>query len=344
MPVTKQCERCEGNYLVAPRKANDSRFCSRACQQAKKAVVKKICAACGKEYEAWLCRAEHSTYCSMKCRNKGYESKALQGYSKRCNECRGVKSLSEFSQVFHRGKLRYRSKCRACLRACHSSEQVKERQKLAYLQDRERRLDKNKEYIKVRTRELRAQIINSYGGKCVCCGESTLEFLAIDHIFDDGAQHRRESKLRGLAFYNWLIKQGCPKTFQLLCHNCNTAKAFYATCPHKTDAPTLKHGVNKNGEAMRRHVYKLRIETFAAYGGQCACCGESALEFLAIDHVNGGGSKQRRELKRRGVNFYRWLKKQGFPQGEYQALCHNCNMAKGFYGECPHGRIKERAA
>lgn len=30
-----------------------------------------------------------------------------------------------------------------------------------------------------------------------------------------------------------------------------------------------------------------------------------------------------------------WLKTNGYPDG-FQTLCHNCNMAKGFYGICPH--------
>ena len=70
------------------------------------------------------------------------------------------------------------------------------------------------------------------------------------------------------------------------------------------------------------------------YGGKCTCCGEGHYEFLAMDHINGGGNKHRKQVGS-SVTFYRWLIKQNFPV-EYQVLCHNCNMAKGFYGECPH--------
>jgi hypothetical protein len=28
-----------------------------------------------------------------------------------------------------------------------------------------------------------------------------------------------------------------------------------------------------------------------------------------------------------------------FPDG-FQVLCHNCNLAKGYYGECPHNSLK----
>jgi len=77
-----------------------------------------------------------------------------------------------------------------------------------------------------------------------------------------------------------------------------------------------------------------KITTMNAYGGKCVCCGEDKIEFLAIDHIGGGGQK---EIKQMGgqAYFYSHLKKMGWPPG-YRVLCHNCNMAIGFYGKCPH--------
>ena len=81
------------------------------------------------------------------------------------------------------------------------------------------------------------------------------------------------------------------------------------------------------------------MEVLIAYSGappSCACCGESTLQFLAIDHVNGdGGAIRRRTGLNAGAAYYRFLKREGFPPGR-QVLCHNCNLAKGFYGKCPH--------
>ena len=84
-------------------------------------------------------------------------------------------------------------------------------------------------------------------------------------------------------------------------------------------------------EKVRRE--KLRISTLQKYGGACTCCGESRLPFLSIDHINGGGRKHRQSLK--GGRIEQYLKKLGYPKG-YQVLCHNCNMAYGLYGKCPH--------
>lgn len=84
---------------------------------------------------------------------------------------------------------------------------------------------------------------------------------------------------------------------------------------------------------------KLRADALERYGSKCACCGEATQEFLGIDHVNNDGEKHRRELAGYGRAIYSWLKKAGYPQdGRFQILCHNCNMAKGLYGACPHQR------
>lgn len=78
-----------------------------------------------------------------------------------------------------------------------------------------------------------------------------------------------------------------------------------------------------------------RVKMLEAYGGKCACCGENNQEFLAIDHIEGGGRQHRTQLAARGVNFRAWIRKNNFPEG-FRLLCHNCNQATGLYGYCPH--------
>ena len=72
----------------------------------------------------------------------------------------------------------------------------------------------------------------------------------------------------------------------------------------------------------------------------CECCGENNIEFLTIDHVNGGGTQHRRQLRENGMTIYRWLIKNNFPPG-YRVLCMNCNTSIGFYGYCPHKQTTE---
>lgn len=56
--------------------------------------------------------------------------------------------------------------------------------------------------------------------------------------------------------------------------------------------------------------------------------------FLSLDHVNGGGHRQRRELG--GGGFWTWLAKNNYPPG-FRVLCHNCNVGRQINGGiCPH--------
>jgi hypothetical protein len=107
----------------------------------------------------------------------------------------------------------------------------------------------------------------------------------------------------------------------------------------------IYHGMHRKEYDIRTKTYrsKLKKEVMEAYGGKCACCGENLIEFLTIDHINGGGNKHRRALRiGSGSGFYCWLKKNNFPTG-FQVLCHNCNIAKGHYGRCPHENEKVKS-
>lgn len=85
---------------------------------------------------------------------------------------------------------------------------------------------------KIRQR-LREKVLEVYGNKCACCNEREQAFLEVDHIENDGADHRR--KLKAKKLYKWLEQNNWPKEgFQLLCCNCNNAKSRYSICPHQT--------------------------------------------------------------------------------------------------------------
>lgn len=80
-----------------------------------------------------------------------------------------------------------------------------------------------------------------------------------------------------------------------------------------------------------------RVRVIEHYGGVCSCCGESQIEFLAIDHAAGGGNEHRAEIRRRGSRLIDWIIVNDFPP-LFRVLCHNCNTALGAYGYCPHTR------
>ena len=97
---------------------------------------------------------------------------------------------------------------------------------------------------------------------------------------------------------------------------------------------------SRNTEQVKKHRKRVRLEVLTHYScgiPHCVCCNESLLEFLCIDHINGGGTSHN---KKTGVNIYAWLKKNSYPLG-FRVLCHNCNSALGFYGYCPHPQCKK---
>ncbi len=91
----------------------------------------------------------------------------------------------------------------------------------------------------------------------------------------------------------------------------------------------------KENTKLRRKQSNRRIRErlFAGYGGKCVCCGETKFEFLALDHVNGGGRQERKTMSTQQIALR--AIREGFPP-EYRVLCHNCNQAIGWYGVCPH--------
>lgn len=90
--------------------------------------------------------------------------------------------------------------------------------------------------------KLRMEVFEHYGMKCACCGLHDWRFLTIDHVNNDGNEHRRAEKIgTGMDSYRWLRKNGYPEGFQLLCYNCNCAKfRFGGVCPHKLDQVDTK--------------------------------------------------------------------------------------------------------
>lgn len=71
-------------------------------------------------------------------------------------------------------------------------------------------------------------VLTHYGdgvSKCVECGFDDTDCLTIDHINDDGYNHRAKiGGLLGSAFYKWLVRNDLPIGYQTLCANCNLKK------------------------------------------------------------------------------------------------------------------------
>lgn len=113
---------------------------------------------------------------------------------------------------------------------------------------------------------------------------------------------------------------------------------------------TTPHNVRRN-----EYFQRLRTALFQFYGPWCNCCGETQREFLALDHVHNDGNLERKnrwnfetqpetsrsagKRSRRNSQLIREILRGERPKENYQILCHNCNMAKSFYGACPHTKM-----
>lgn len=123
-----------------------------------------------------------------------------------CTKCKKYKKLERFSK--RGGRTKRHAWCKECI-------------------------SKNSlEFLKYK----RLLCIEHYSNKkfeCNCCGEKNIKFLTIDHSNNDGAKHRREVHHSGLC--GWLIRNNFPSGFQILCINCNWARAHNKEhiCPHK---------------------------------------------------------------------------------------------------------------
>jgi hypothetical protein len=93
--------------------------------------------------------------------------------------------------------------------------------------------------------EYRLRVLSHYSGgtmQCACCGEKEVRFLTIDHVDNDGAVHRRQT--RNANIYSWIVRNGFPSGFGILCTNCNLAKGWYGQCPHQKN---VRHDSTASG-------------------------------------------------------------------------------------------------
>lgn len=93
-----------------------------------------------------------------------------------------------------------------------------------------------------------------------------------------------------------------------------------------------------NGESARRQYERAKRVVVEAYGGKCTCCGENEIHFLTVEHKTPEALDRHRYpngRRRTAWQLLRLIAKEGFPD-DITILCFNCNMARGFYGFCPH--------
>jgi hypothetical protein len=80
---------------------------------------------------------------------------------------------------------------------------------------------------------IKLKVIKHYSNnacRCVSCGFDDIRALELDHILDNGKEHRKKVRKWGQNFYHYLIKTNFKddKSYpmQVLCSNCNSIKEY----------------------------------------------------------------------------------------------------------------------
>ena len=170
---------------------------------------------------------------------------------------------------------------------------------------------------------------------------------------------------KGYASSKFTVCDWCGQRFQVRasaqkrCDSCRIparlelarrqSSAWYYTNPEKAKLRRRRsflknqkryREVKRLYEKRRRAQFRRIVIGFYSHGTfSCACCGEDQIDFLELDHVNGGGRKETIRMFGNASSspLYRWLAKNGFPSG-FQILCANCNQSKWKHGTCVHKR------
>jgi hypothetical protein len=78
---------------------------------------------------------------------------------------------------------------------------------------------------------LQNKFFEMYGNICVCCKESRMAFLTVEH--KNGLQGN--TRKRGSTLYKELTKEYRPDLYEVLCMNCNHARMRLGYCPHERE-------------------------------------------------------------------------------------------------------------
>jgi hypothetical protein len=91
-----------------------------------------------------------------------------------------------------------------------------------------------------------------------------------------------------------------------------------------------------NAIRVRRCRRRVKEKILNHYGYTCACCGETNTDVLSLNHIKGGGTTHRKEVKVSGQSFNLWVIRNNFPK-DLQVMCLNCNSGSwANNGICPH--------
>lgn len=83
-------------------------------------------------------------------------------------------------------------------------------------------------------------------------------------------------------------------------------------------------------EIEQRYYFHLKEQIFELLGNKCIRCDFSDPRALQIDHINGGGQKERKRFPSHKMFYMYVLRQLKAGSKDYQLLCANCNWIKRY--------------
>jgi len=159
------------------------------------------------------------------------------------NETEKKQHKSQYDKTRYKNPEIRNEKIAVAIRWQSNPKNIEARRKISRDSARRKRLLNPEKYNaihRIYNKNRRIKIVRLLGGKCICCGESHIEFLSAQHKNNDGANHRRE--IGSGSTYNWILKniEEAKKIIELMCMNCNTSNGFFGYCPHKVSTELIK--------------------------------------------------------------------------------------------------------
>lgn len=157
----------------------------------------------------------------------------------------------------------------------------------------------------------------------------------------------REINYRNDGKYIWHACENCGKERWVpfiknevsckLCFSCapkGRQKLYFYTDKRERSRMQSQKWRRENPKRRREIDHKAwakaKEEVLTHYGNDklaCVKCGFDDIRALSIDHINGRGEIDRKNINRRGGMLYFWLRKNNYPEG-FQTLCMNCQFIK----------------
>lgn len=183
---------------------------------------------------------------------------------------------------------------------------------------RERRKATKRVYGRRRLQVKRDRIAEALGGwSCVLCGNTDRDVLTFDHTNGGGEAERRR---RGGQFptmnHYYMHPDEARRNLRVLCANCNWRQ-------NTIDERRIKETRSADG---RKSMWLELIDLLG--GPRCSGCGERDIRVLTLDHIQGGGTADRRLHggHPQMIRYYFTHTKEA--SQKLAILCRNCNWKK----------------